>query len=168
MGAPEPKISRADVSELDKGQPSRRPPEHTGCLAGRIRCTAMRKNSPCRFCLPNPWERQSPGSPERISASWTKGQPSRRPPELTGRLAGRVHCSAMRRNSRCRFCLPNTRERQSQCDAPCGIPSEDQRLRTARERTSAPPDCMTCPAHQAVVPLPGEPLGDPRLHLFCG
>ncbi|MGH0169445.1 UNVERIFIED_CONTAM: hypothetical protein FKN15_058861 [Acipenser sinensis] len=37
----------------------------------------------------------------------------------SGRLASRVCCNVLRRNSPCRFYLPNPRERQSQCDSPC-------------------------------------------------
>ncbi|MGH0117037.1 UNVERIFIED_CONTAM: hypothetical protein FKN15_024982 [Acipenser sinensis] len=55
----------------------------------------------------------NPRTPEWMSASYRpledKGQPCRCLPELTRRLATKICCSAMRRNS--------------QCDAPSGIPS---------------------------------------------
>ncbi|MBN3286592.1 GA45G protein, partial [Polyodon spathula] len=70
-----------------------------------------------------------------------KGQPCRCPPELTRRLASRVHSSAMRRNSPCRFYPP------------FGICSKDWQLNTARTQTCAPLTVIH-PAYHAAVLLP--------------
>ncbi|MGH0124472.1 UNVERIFIED_CONTAM: hypothetical protein FKN15_077157 [Acipenser sinensis] len=62
----------------------------------------------------------------------------------------------MRRNSRCRVCLPNPREHQSQCNAPFGVPCED---RPPSHSQDANLHCMTHPAHHEAALLP-EPLAD--------
>ncbi|MGH0140058.1 UNVERIFIED_CONTAM: hypothetical protein FKN15_071278 [Acipenser sinensis] len=79
--------------------------------------------------------------------------------ELTGCLASRIRCRAMRRNSPSRLCLPNPWEHQSQCN---GAPSEDQ---PASHSQDVNLHCMTRPAHHAAAllpvesPLPGAVLG---------
>ncbi|MGH0137251.1 UNVERIFIED_CONTAM: hypothetical protein FKN15_013252 [Acipenser sinensis] len=57
-GAPQRGVSELTTSG-EKGQPCRCLLELTGCLASRVLSGAMRTNSPCRFCLPNPRECQS-------------------------------------------------------------------------------------------------------------
>ncbi|MGH0136833.1 UNVERIFIED_CONTAM: hypothetical protein FKN15_019825 [Acipenser sinensis] len=91
-----------------------------------------------------------------------KGQPGRCPPELTRRLASRVRCIVIRRNSPCQFYLPDPQEHQNKCDAPS---NEKQQLHTARMQTCTPLT-MTHPAHHAVMPVPEENLWDPINAIF--
>ncbi|MGH0157250.1 UNVERIFIED_CONTAM: hypothetical protein FKN15_059913 [Acipenser sinensis] len=83
----------------------------------------------------------------------TKASPAGVHCELTGRLASKVRCSAIRRNSPCRFCLPNSRELQSQAMLPSEIPSEDQSTSHSQDANLR---CMTRPAHHAAVLLLGQ------------
>ncbi|MGH0143981.1 UNVERIFIED_CONTAM: hypothetical protein FKN15_038911 [Acipenser sinensis] len=70
-----------------------------------------------------------------------------------------VRCRAMRRNSPGRFYLPNPRDRQSQCEAPFRVPSEDQPTPHSQDVNLR---CMTHPAHRAAALLPvGDPFSTP-------
>ncbi|MGH0120596.1 UNVERIFIED_CONTAM: hypothetical protein FKN15_014527 [Acipenser sinensis] len=84
-----------------------------------------------------------------------KGQPCRCLLLSSLRLASRVRCSAMRRNSPAGFILPSPRENQSQRDAPFGILSED---RPTSHNQDANLCCMTHPARHTAALLPGGHL----------
>ncbi|MGH0144171.1 UNVERIFIED_CONTAM: hypothetical protein FKN15_007001 [Acipenser sinensis] len=63
---------------------------------------------------------------QRATDLWrTKASPAAVCSELTGRLASRVRCRAMRRHSPCQFYLPSTRDHLSQRDTPFRVHRED-------------------------------------------
>ncbi|MGH0145743.1 UNVERIFIED_CONTAM: hypothetical protein FKN15_038761 [Acipenser sinensis] len=97
---------------------------------------------------------------QRATDLWrTNASPAAVCSELTERLASRVRCRAMRRNSPCRFYFPNSRERQSQCDAPFGVPSKD---RPTPHSQDANLRSMTHPVHHTAALLPVSHSGTPQ------
>ncbi|MGH0154864.1 UNVERIFIED_CONTAM: hypothetical protein FKN15_028417 [Acipenser sinensis] len=102
---------------------------------------------PSRF---SPHLSNSPHGSGDPTIQWTS--PAGVRSELTGRLACRVRCRAMRRNSPCWFYLPNPWECLGHYNTPFGVPSEDWPTSHNQDVNLR---CVTHPAHHTAALLPG-------------